>query len=126
MFLMCYPMGMAADYLRFKDLVSTETSRKLFNSIGMIGPGLCMILLGFVGCNSTLAVGILVASTSISAAGNMGFNVRMCGQGFTIRPFLGLVNFATAVAQHFCLNLLAATWERLFSEVLYREACGEP
>ena len=78
MFLMCYPMGMVADYLRLKDLVSTATSRKLFNSIGMIGPGLCMVLLGFAGCNSILAIGILVVSTGLSAGGNVGFNVRMC------------------------------------------------
>ena len=77
MFLMCYPMGMVADYLRLKDLVSTATSRKLFNSIGMIGPGLCMIILGFAGCNSTLAIGILVLSTALSAGGNVGFNVSI-------------------------------------------------
>ena len=78
MFLLCYPMGMVADYLRFRDLVPTVTSRKLFNSIGMIGPGLCMVLLGFAGCNSILAIGILVVSTGLSAGGNVGFNVRMC------------------------------------------------
>ena len=77
MFLMCYPMGMVADYLRLKDLVSTATSRKLFNSIGMIGPGLCMIILGFAGCNSTLAIGVLVFSTALSAGGNVGFNVSI-------------------------------------------------
>ena len=37
-----------------------------------------MVLLGFAGCNSILAIGILVVSTGLSAGGNVGFNVRMC------------------------------------------------
>ena len=75
MFLMCYPMGMVADHLRSGDLISTATSRKLFNSIGMIGPGLCMVVLAFAGCNSALAIGVLVVSAALSAAGYIGFNV---------------------------------------------------
>ena len=76
MFLMCYPMGMAADHLRSRGITSTATSRKLFNSIGMIGPGLCMVALAFTGCDSALAMGVLVVSAALSAAGYIGFNVR--------------------------------------------------
>ena len=74
MFLMSFPVGTASDYLRITDRLSTGTIRKLFNSMGTIGPGLCMIGLGFVGCNSTLTIGILVVSMSLSAGCYVGFN----------------------------------------------------
>ena len=80
MFLMCYPMGVAADHLRSRGIISTVTSRKLFNSIGMIGPGLCMVVLAFAGCDSALAMGVLVVSAALSAAGYIGFNVRSEGK----------------------------------------------
>ena len=63
MFLMSFPVGMVADYLRIKDYMSLSTLRKLFQSMGTICPGLCMVALGFVGCNSALAIAILVSNT---------------------------------------------------------------
>ena len=77
MFLMSFPVGMASDYLRNTDRLSTTAIRKLFNSVGTIGPGLCMIGLGFVGCNSTLAIGIFVLSMAMSAGIFGGFNVSI-------------------------------------------------
>ena len=77
MFLMSFPVGMASDYLRNTDRLSTTTIRKLFNSMDTIGPGLCMIGLGFVGCNSTLAIYILVLSMAMSAGSYVGYNVSI-------------------------------------------------
>ena len=77
MFLMSFPVGTVSDYLRNTGRLSTTAIRKIFQSIGTIGPGLCMIGLGFVGCNSTLTISILVLSTAMSAGCYVGFNVRV-------------------------------------------------
>ena len=78
MFLMSFPVGTASDYLGNTGRLSTTSIRKIFHFIGTIGPGLCMIGLGFVGCNSTLTITILVLSTAMSAGCYVGYNVRIC------------------------------------------------
>jgi hypothetical protein len=75
MFLASFPVGYISDHAVNSGRVSAGFARKLFNTIGFMGPAGGLIWLAFVGCNSTLAVAALVISNTIAASAFAGFNV---------------------------------------------------
>jgi hypothetical protein len=75
MFLASFLVGYISDHAVNSGRVSAGIARKLFNSVGFMGPAGGLICLAFVGCNSTLAVTALVVSNTIAAFAHAGFNV---------------------------------------------------
>jgi hypothetical protein len=76
MFLMSFPVGFASDYLVGNQVVSTLTSRKLFNSIANFGGAAGLVWLAYVGCNSTMAIAAMILTSSMTAGKYGGYNVR--------------------------------------------------
>ncbi|CAG9862857.1 unnamed protein product [Phyllotreta striolata] len=70
-------MGPIADYLITKGYVTTGTSRKIFNSIGMFIPALSLICLTFVGSDKpTAAIFLLTTAVGFNSAIYSGYNVN--------------------------------------------------
>ncbi|XP_068183676.1 sialin-like isoform X2 [Antennarius striatus] len=68
--------GQLADYLRETRLYRTTIVRKIFNTVGTIGPAVFLVAAGYTGCNYTLAVAFLTICTSLGGAASVGFNVN--------------------------------------------------
>ncbi|XP_055339424.1 sialin-like isoform X2 [Paramacrobiotus metropolitanus] len=65
-------MGYIADRLRRKHRYNTTYIRKIFHFVGQLLPALCLICVGYIGCDVFFAVLLLtiaVGSTSIAASG---------------------------------------------------------
>lgn len=66
-----------ADKLRSAGILSTVVTRKLFNSIGLLGAGFFLIGLGFLDCSQTvLAVALLTLAVTISGCVYSGYFVN--------------------------------------------------
>ncbi|XP_072246727.1 sialin [Leuresthes tenuis] len=68
--------GQFADYLRETCLYPTIAVRKSFSLIGMIGPAVFLVAVGYTGCNYTLAVTFLTISSSLGGVSASGFNIN--------------------------------------------------
>ncbi|KRY09857.1 Sialin [Trichinella patagoniensis] len=67
--------GQVADMMRTRLHLSTKTVRKIMDCLGHLLPGLCVIFVGYVGCNSAAAVALLAMSVGFSG---------LCGGGFFV------------------------------------------
>ncbi len=68
-----FPVSFAADKMINSGRFSVVFVRKFFTVIAGIGPAAALIGLGFVGCDSGLAVGALCAAMGLSAGSYAGF-----------------------------------------------------
>ena len=68
--------GYFADSLRRRHVLSTTAVRKIFHVTGQFLPAICLVIAGYVGCNSNLAVGLLVLAVGSSAFAQSGYQVN--------------------------------------------------
>ncbi|XP_031735090.1 sialin isoform X1 [Anarrhichthys ocellatus] len=68
--------GQLADYLRETCLYRTVTVRKCFSVVGMLGPAVFLVAVGYTGCNYTLAVTFLTISSALGGVSASGFNIN--------------------------------------------------
>ncbi|KAG9493738.1 sialin isoform X2 [Eleutherodactylus coqui] len=68
--------GLVADFMREKLNFSTVVVRKIFNTLGMIGPAIFLLAAGYTGCNYTLAVVFLTLSTTLGGFSMSGYNIN--------------------------------------------------
>ncbi|XP_022105784.1 sialin-like [Acanthaster planci] len=68
--------GQIADFLRMRGILTTTTTRKLFNSTGFILPATFLVITGYVGCNHYLAIVFLTLSVGCCGVAVSGFNVN--------------------------------------------------
>ncbi|XP_078449904.1 sialin [Lampetra fluviatilis] len=68
--------GQVADHIRMRHLLSVTATRKVFTTLGLLGPGVFLVATGFVGCNYTLAVAFLTLSSSMGGLSMSGFNIN--------------------------------------------------
>ncbi|XP_040284583.1 sialin isoform X1 [Bufo bufo] len=68
--------GHVADLMREKLNFSTVVVRKIFNTLGMIGPAAFLLAAGYTGCDYTLAVVFLTLSTTLGGFSISGFNIN--------------------------------------------------
>ncbi|KAM8954076.1 sialin [Pelodytes ibericus] len=68
--------GLIADYMREKWNYSTVAVRKIFNTLGMIGPAVFLLAAGYTGCNYKLAVAFLTLSTTLGGFSVSGYNIN--------------------------------------------------
>ncbi|XP_018427505.1 PREDICTED: sialin [Nanorana parkeri] len=68
--------GLIADFMRERLNFSTVAVRKIFNTLGMIGPAAFLIAAGYTGCNYTLAVVFLTLSTTLGGLSIAGYNIN--------------------------------------------------
>ncbi|CAL4111847.1 unnamed protein product [Meganyctiphanes norvegica] len=61
------------DMLNTKGFLSIYVSRRLFSAIGMVGNGIVLAIVGFVGCNEMLVVSLLALGTFCMGATNAGY-----------------------------------------------------
>ncbi|XP_076362088.1 sialin-like isoform X6 [Tachypleus tridentatus] len=91
--------GVVSDYLRVKGYFRTTTIRKIFESISMLGPAFCLILVPFVGCDGTVAVYLFVFSMAFygfSSGGDGPIALDMAPE--FAGTVMGIVNAVTNVA----------------------------
>jgi len=69
-------MSYIADYLRANKYLTTNQTRKIFNTAGQVGAGVFMIITGYVGCNPSLAVVMLCFALGINTMCFSGCNVN--------------------------------------------------
>ncbi|KAK7082382.1 hypothetical protein SK128_002996 [Halocaridina rubra] len=65
--------GLTADSLRNKGYLSTTTTRRIFNSIGSYGPMICIVLVGYAGCDKFKAIALLCGAVGLSGFMYSGF-----------------------------------------------------
>ncbi|XP_071526822.1 sialin-like isoform X2 [Panulirus ornatus] len=68
--------GTLGDWLIANHYISRHVSRKLFSSISMVLPGLMLVTVGYVGCNTTLAVTLFTVGMAFSGAVCSGHRVN--------------------------------------------------
>ncbi|OCT78351.1 hypothetical protein XELAEV_18029460mg [Xenopus laevis] len=68
--------GVLADYMREKLNFSTKVVRKIFNTVGMLGPAIFLLAAGYTGCNYTLAVVFLTLSTTLGGFSVAGYGIN--------------------------------------------------
>ncbi|KAJ8014130.1 hypothetical protein DPEC_G00037060 [Dallia pectoralis] len=115
--------GQLADYLREKHFCRTVVVRKVFSLIGMIGPAVFIVAVGYTGCNYVLAVAFLTISSSLGGMVASGFNINH----LDIAPsyagiLLGITNsFATipgmvgpVIARALTKNNTIEEWQSVF------------
>ncbi|KAG0719988.1 putative inorganic phosphate cotransporter [Chionoecetes opilio] len=90
--------GQLADHLRSKGHLSTTNTRRLFNSIGIYGPMVCIVLVGYAGCNRGLAILLLCLGVGLNGAVYSGY----MGSHIDIAPnfagtLMGITNCAATV-----------------------------
>lgn len=73
MWLFGMALGQLADYLQTSGRLSTANTRRVFNSIGIYGPMVCLILVGYAGCNRTTAVALLCLGVGLNGSTFSGF-----------------------------------------------------
>ncbi|ESO83218.1 hypothetical protein LOTGIDRAFT_197570 [Lottia gigantea] len=66
--------GQVADIIRMKQWLSTGSTRKLMNTIGLLVPASLMLVLGYVNCDSTLAVALLTAAVGMTGLTSAGYS----------------------------------------------------
>ena len=59
--------GWFADYVRSKNWLRTVTVRRINNAIGLILPGITVVLAGYAGCNAGLAIFLFTTSVGFTA-----------------------------------------------------------
>ena len=73
-------ISFCADKVISMKWLSVEHTRKLFNTIGQIGPALALVGLSFIDCDPTLAIAYLCIALSFNAAMYSGFMVSLFNQ----------------------------------------------
>ena len=68
MFVMIFPVSRLAQELINRDLISTQTQRKLFNSVGSYGAAAGLVWLSFVRCDVAMAVEAISVVVGFSAS----------------------------------------------------------
>ncbi|XP_046377078.2 sialin-like isoform X1 [Haliotis rufescens] len=68
--------GHIADVIRRKGLLSTQNTRKLMNSIGLLIPAGVMVGIGFSGCHPMLAVSLLCLGVGFTGFTMAGYSVN--------------------------------------------------
>ncbi|XP_075718149.1 sialin [Rhinoderma darwinii] len=68
--------GHVADLMREKWNFSTVVVRKIFNTLGMVGPAVFLLAAGYTGCDYTLAVVFLTLSTTLGGFSMSGYNIN--------------------------------------------------
>ncbi|XP_068137593.1 sialin [Hyperolius riggenbachi] len=89
--------GYIADFMRERLLFSTVAVRKIFNTIGMIGPAAFLVAAGYTGCDYTVAVIFLTLSTTLGGMSIAGYSINHLDIAPTFAGLLlGITNsFAT-------------------------------
>ncbi|XP_072029904.1 sialin-like [Amphiura filiformis] len=68
--------GQVADYLRMNNILTTGQTRKLFNNLGLSIPAISLVLVGYVGCDRTLAIVFLCVACLGAGLTMSGCNVN--------------------------------------------------
>ncbi|XP_042238110.1 sialin-like isoform X2 [Homarus americanus] len=73
MWLFSIAAGQVADHLRARGILSTTATRKIFNSIGIYGPMICLVLVGYAGCHKDAAIALLCGAVGLNGATLSGY-----------------------------------------------------
>lgn len=68
--------GQVADLMREKWNFSTVAVRKIFNTVGMVGPAVFLLAAAYTGCDYKLAVVFLTLSTTFGGFSLSGYNIN--------------------------------------------------
>ncbi|CAH1802649.1 unnamed protein product [Owenia fusiformis] len=116
--------GQVADHLRKKQKLSTEATRKLFQTIAFLGAAIFMLATGFMNCERRyLAVAFLTIGVTLQGAGASGFVVNhvdiapmYAGVLYGITNTAGTLSgiFSPMVVGVIAPNGTAAEWRTVF------------
>jgi sugar phosphate permease len=108
-----------ADFLIIKSYTSIGTTRKIFNSIGLVIPAVALVFLGFMDEeHQNLAIALLVVAVGMNSAIYSGFNVNH----MDISPnhsgtLMGITN---------CVSNIFSLLAPLFVQVIVTDEVGPP
>jgi hypothetical protein len=108
-----------ADFLIIKSYTSIGTTRKIFNSIGLVIPAVALVFLGFMDEeHQNLAIALLVVAVGMNSAIYSGFNVNH----MDISPnhsgtLMGITN---------CVSNIFSLLAPLFVQVIVTDEVGLP
>lgn len=68
--------GFFADRMRRRHVGRTTIIRRIFHFIGQIVPAVCLVILGYIGCNVHSAVGLLIMALGSTSFASAGFQVN--------------------------------------------------
>ncbi|KAL8560170.1 hypothetical protein ACOMHN_021665 [Nucella lapillus] len=68
--------GQIADYIRRRGYLSTATTRKVMNTVGLAWPACFLIATGYTGCNHDMAVVLLTLGVGVAGFTMAGFAVN--------------------------------------------------
>jgi ACS family sodium-dependent inorganic phosphate cotransporter-like MFS transporter 5 len=68
-------MSWCADKLIRNEFLSVEATRKMFNTIGHVGPALALIGLSFIQCDQTIAIFYVCLALALNAGMYSGMGV---------------------------------------------------
>lgn len=91
-----------SDFITERKTLSLTTSRKIFNTIGMWGPGVTMVAVGYISGSPALAVAFLTVALGLKAGCYVGFQVNYVD----LAPQFSGTSFSVG-------NLLANSWSSL-------------
>lgn len=69
-------ISLISKYLRKNDVISDRIMRPVWNSIGMLGSSIPIVILAFMPVNATLAITMMTISASLFVACNVGYMVN--------------------------------------------------
>ncbi|XP_067934784.1 sialin-like [Watersipora subatra] len=76
MWVMIIVTSVVVDTMRARSILSTTAARKLVNAIGFLVNAACLLGIGYVGCNFTLAVVLLCIAGAFDGISQIGYNVN--------------------------------------------------
>ncbi|OQV14443.1 Sialin [Hypsibius exemplaris] len=68
--------GFAADSLRERRILSTTSVRRVFQFVGQLLPSVCLVMLGYIGCNLYVAVTLLTLAVGLDGITAAGYQVN--------------------------------------------------
>lgn len=69
-------LSMIADWFISTNKFSITKTRKIFNTIGQVGPAICLAIVSYTGCNRVLTVFLLTVGISLNGAIYSGFKIN--------------------------------------------------
>lgn len=76
MWILSMVLSYIADYMLYSNKCTHTTTRKLFNTIGQMGPAVALIIASYTGCNPILTVTILTIGVGLNGGIYSGFKIN--------------------------------------------------
>lgn len=102
-------IGYIADNLIKRKYCSIGVARKFANTLGMIGPAICIIILGYITENTTFALLILTAANGLESGTGSGAFINEMDISPNYCAFIAGINFSLGTLFSICGPMLVGS-----------------